>query len=61
MEKITVNRKGKSLTRTELRHRYLPLKLPRFLRVILDGVFQSFMPIEKTFSTLAITSLDGRD
>ena len=56
MGKITVNRKGKSLTRTELRHRYLPLKLPRFLRVILDGVFQSFMSTEKTFSALAIIS-----
>ena len=47
MSKITVTRKNKGLTRTELRHRYFPWKLPRFLKVILDGVFPKFISLDK--------------
>ena len=43
IRKIIVNRKDKGLTRKELRHRYLPYNCPRFLKVILDGVFQKFI------------------
>ena len=50
MSKLAVNRKEKGLTRKELRYTYLPfssLKLPRFLKVILDGVFQKFITADK--------------
>ena len=43
IRKIIVNRKDKGLTRKELRHRYLRYNFPRFLKVILDGVFQKFI------------------
>ena len=43
INKITVNRKGKGLARTELRHRHLPWKLLRFWKIILDRVFQNFI------------------
>ena len=41
------NGKDKGLTRTELRHRHSPWKLPIFLKVILDGVFQKFISTDK--------------
>ena len=51
MSNIAVNCKDKGLTRKELRQRYLhflSLKLPRLLKVILDGVFQKFVTAGKT-------------
>ena len=50
MSKIAVNCKDKGLTRKELRQRYLhflSLKLPKFLKVILDGIFQKFVTAGK--------------
>ena len=44
MSKITVNRKEKGLNKTEI---YLPWKLPRFLKVILDGAFRKFISKNK--------------
>ena len=43
MRKITVNRKDKALIKMELRHRYVPWKLLRFLTVIFSDVFQKFI------------------
>ena len=45
--KIPVNRKDKSLARTEFCHRYLRWKLPRILKVILD-IFRKFISRDKT-------------
>ena len=50
MRKITVNRKDKSLTKMELRHRHVPWKLLRFLTVIFNGVFQSFISADYIFN-----------
>ena len=63
MVKTTVKRKDKSLTRTKLRHRYLPWKLPRFLKVILDGVFQNLMSTEKNIFNVSnnVTSIASID
>ena len=63
MGKNNVNRRGKSLTRTEVRQRYLPGKLPRFLKVILDGVFQNFMSTEKNILNVGnnVTSIASID
>ena len=47
MSKITVKRKDKDLIRTELRHRYLLWKLPRYLKVIPDGVFKKITSTDK--------------
>ena len=47
MRKITVNRKDKALTLMELRHRYVPWKLLRFLTVIFNGVFQKFISTDR--------------
>ena len=43
MIKNTVTRKDKDLTKMELRHRYFPRKLLRFLKVI----FQNFISTDK--------------
>ena len=43
MIKNTVTRKDKDVTKMELRHRYLPRKLLRFLKV----VFQKFISTDK--------------
>ena len=43
MRKITVSRKDKALNKLELRHRYVPWKLLRFLTVIFNGAFQKFI------------------
>ena len=47
MSKITVNRKEKALTKMELRQRYLPWKLLRFLKAVLNGVFQKIISTDK--------------
>ena len=55
LRKITVNHKG--LTRTELRHRYLPRKLPRSLdEDFLALSSKMFSQLTKNSSTLAIKS-----
>ena len=67
MSKIAVNCKDKGLTGKELCHRYLhflSLKLPRFLKLSLDGVFQKFMTADKkkfnaSNKTTCITSNDA--
>ena len=59
MRKITVNRKDKALTKMELRHRYFPWKLLRFLKVILNGVFQKFISTDKQILNISnkVTSI----
>ena len=59
MSKITANRKGKGLIRTELLHRYLPRKLPRFLKVILGGAFQNLILTDTNIFNLSnnVTSI----
>ena len=47
MSKATVNRKVKGVTEMELRHRYLPWKFLRFLKVILNSDFQKFISTDK--------------
>ena len=61
--KITVNRKCKSLTGTELRHGYLPWKLLRFLKDILDGVFQNSILTDKIIFNVSnnVTSIASTD
>ena len=63
MSKITVNHKDKALARTELRHIYLPWKLPRFWEIILNSVFQNFISTDKNIfkvgnKVFSIASID---
>ena len=59
MRKITVNRKDKALTLMELRHRYVPWKLLRFLTVIFNGVFQKFISTDRQIFNISnkVTSM----
>ena len=59
MRKITVNRKDKALTKMELRHRYVPWKLLRFLTVIFNGVFQKFISTDRQIFNISnkVTSM----
>ena len=57
MSKITVNYKDKVWTKMELCHRYLPWKLVRFLKVILNDVFQKVISTDNKFLVLAIKFL----
>ena len=59
MSKIIVKRKGKALTKMELRHRYLPWKLLRFLKVFLNGVFQKLFSTDKQIFNISnkVTSI----
>ena len=63
LSKIAVKRKDKGLTRKKLRHRYLTWKLPRVLKVLLDGVFQKFISADKKFFSVSnkITSIVSID
>ena len=56
IRKFPVNRKDKSLARTEFCHKYLPWKFARILKVILD-ILRKFVSKDKKFSTLAKKSL----
>ena len=58
--KFTVNRKDKTLTKMELRQTSLPWKLLRFLKVILNGVFQKFISTDKQIFNISnkVTSID---
>ena len=47
MSKITVSHKDKAFTKMELRHIYLPWKLLKFLKAILNGVFQKVISADK--------------
>ena len=57
------NDKDKGLTRTELRHRHSPWKLPRFLKVILDGIQKFISTDKKNFNVSnkvpSISSIDA--
>ena len=59
MSKITVNPNNKALTKMELHHRYLPWKLKRFLKVILNDVFQKFISTDKQIFNISnkVTSI----
>ena len=57
MRKITVNRKDKALAKMELRHRYVPWKLLRFLAVIFDGVFQKLISADRQIFNISNKSL----
>ena len=59
MREITVNRKDKALTKMELRHRYVPWKLLRFLTVIFNGVFQKFISTDRQIFNISnkVTSM----
>ena len=55
--KITVSRKDKALRKTELCWRYLPWKLSRFWKFILNGAFQNITIKSKRFWRPGLRSL----
>ena len=59
MRKFTVSHKDKALTKMELRHRYVPWKLLRFLTVIFNGVFQKFISTDRQIFNISnkVTSM----
>ena len=59
MSKSTVNPNEKALTKMELHRRYLPWKLMRFLKVILNDVFQKFISTDKQIFNISnkVTSI----
>ena len=62
--RVKVSAKDKGLTRKKLRHRYLPWKLLRVLKVLLDCVFQTFITADKNIfnisnKIISIVSVDA--
>ena len=57
ISEITVSSQSKSLTRMKHHQSYLSLKLPRFLQVVQDSVFQTFISRDKNIFILAMELL----